>query len=213
MAAGYAFRPRAWAIGLAVAGCAAGIALGTWQSGRAAEKRAAGALQPLKLRGVFEPKFVVLLDNKLHRGRPGYQVVQPLRVPDGRHVLVDRGWIAMKETRDKLPEVRTPAEEVVLEGVRRSRFARAYQPSGSRPAGPVWQNVTVEEFGAWSGLKLEPWVLEQHSALDDGLLRDRQPADAGVAKHESYALQWYSLAALSIALLVGLNLKRERTTA
>ncbi len=210
MPAGYAFRPRAWAIALAVAGCAAGIALGNWQQGRAAEKRALAATQKTEtLRGVFEPKYTVLLDNKLHRGRPGYHVVQPLRMAGGKYVLVDRGWIAMGERREALPAFPTPAGEVAVGGVRMARFARAYEPSGSRgPAGTVWQNVTVEEFGAWSGLALEPWVLEQRSALDDGLTRDWQSADAGVGKHESYALQWYSLAALSLALLFFLNFKK-----
>ncbi len=53
-------------------------------------------------------------------------------------------------------------------------------------------------------------MIEQHSALEDGLVRDWPPADAGVAMHESYALQWYSLAALSIVLLFGLNFRREK---
>jgi cytochrome oxidase assembly protein ShyY1 len=45
-------------------------------------------------------------------------------------------------------------------------------------------------------------VIEQHSGLDDGLVRDWSRPDAGVEKHESYALQWYSLAVLSIVLLL-----------
>ena len=43
MLAGYSFRPRLWALALALTACAAGIALGNWQSGRAEEKRAAAA--------------------------------------------------------------------------------------------------------------------------------------------------------------------------
>jgi hypothetical protein len=39
------------------------------------------------LRGAFAPKHTVLLDNKLYRGKPGYHVVQPLRLADGKHVL------------------------------------------------------------------------------------------------------------------------------
>ncbi|MGH8739762.1 MAG: SURF1 family cytochrome oxidase biogenesis protein, partial [Burkholderiales bacterium] len=43
MLSGYSFRPRLWAVALAAAACAAGIALGNWQAGRAEEKRALGA--------------------------------------------------------------------------------------------------------------------------------------------------------------------------
>lgn len=205
------FRARWWAVALAAAGCAAGIALGNWQSGRAAEKRAAGAaVQRVAVRGEFQPAFTVFLDNKIYRGQPGYQVVQALRMQNGRHILVNRGWVAAGPRRERLPQLRTPAGELALEGVRLERFARAYEPSGAKPAGPVWQNVTVAEFAAWSGLALEPWVLEQHSALDDGLARDWPAAGLGAEQHEAYALQWYSLAALCVILLVVLGFRREK---
>jgi surfeit locus 1 family protein len=204
------FRPPWWGVCLAAIGCAAGIALGNWQVSRAADKRALAAEQKLQtLRGVFEPKYTVLLDNKMNRGRPGYHVVQPMRLPGGSYVLVDRGWVAMKADRGMLPDFRTPPAEVVLEGIRMTRFARAYEPAGTRLAGVIWQNVTIEQFGAWSGLALEPWVFEQHSPTDDGLARERPRADTGVGKHDSYALQWYALSALSVVLLIVLNLKRE----
>jgi surfeit locus 1 family protein len=70
--------------------------------------------------------------------------------------------------------------------------------------------VEVATFAAWSGLKLEPYVLEQHSPLADGLARNWPNPDAGAEKNESYALQWYSLAALSIVLFVVLSFRRAR---
>jgi surfeit locus 1 family protein len=205
---GLRFRPPWWAAVLAVAGCAAGIALGNWQTDRAAQKRAAGSsVERLSLRGELEARHTVYLDNKLHRGAPGYEIVQPLRLKDGRYVLVKRGWIGMGRTRERLPELRTPEGEVALEGVRMARFAQALSPGAAQEKGAVWQNVTLERYSAWSGLKLEPYILEQHSALDDGLARDWPRPDSGIEKHESYALQWYSLAVLSLLLFFFLNLK------
>ena len=210
----FRFRPPWWGVLLSGLGLAAGIALGDWQSGRAAEKRAlAATLKPTTLRGEFLPQFTVLLDNKIYRGAPGYQVVQPFRVADGKHVLVNRGWVAAGRRREQLPEIRTPAGEVPIAGLRLERFARAYASWAAKPEGKVWQNVSPESFSAWSGLVIEPYVVEQHSALDDGLVRDWPPVDLGVEMHESYALQWYSLAALSVILLFALNFKRERPQA
>jgi surfeit locus 1 family protein len=211
MTTGYSFRPRAWALALAAAGCAAGIALGNWQTDRAAQKRAAAAASELvELRGEFVPQYTVFLDNKIHHGRPGYYVVQPLRFGAGKHVLVNRGWAPAGATRDLLPEIRTPAGDVALTGVRSQRFAQAFAPDAAKPQGKVWQNATREQFSAWSGLALEPYVIEQHSMLDDGLVRDWPRADSGVEKHESYALQWYSLAALSLILFVVLNIRHAK---
>lgn len=209
---GLRFRPPWWGVLLAAAGCAAGLALGEWQSGRAEEKRAAAGAPSLALRGEFLPKNTVLLDNKMRRGRPGYEVVQPFRISGDGVVLVNRGWIAAGPSRQALPQIRTPAGEVRLTGVRREHFARAYEPSGAKTAGPVWLNVTPEQFTSVTGLALEPWVFEQHSALDDGLARDWPAAEPGAQKNEAYAFQWYSLAALSVVLLIVLGFKREKTS-
>ena len=211
MPAGYSFRPRGWALALSAAACAAGIALGNWQLERAAQKRSAAAsIEQLALRGELDAKYTVFLDNKVHRGAPGYHVVQPLRLAGGKHVLVNRGWVPAGATRDRLPEIRTPLGEIALNGVRLQHFARAYAPDASKPQGKVWQNVTQEDFSAWSGLVLEPYVIEQHSALDDALIRDWPQAESGAAKNESYALQWFALAALAVVLFFVLSIKREK---
>lgn len=205
----YRFQPRWWAALLAAAGCAGGILLGNWQSGRADDKRAAAAAEKrAALRGILAPLHTVFLDNKIHRGRAGYHVVQPLRIAGGRHVLVNRGWIAAGPSRDQLPAVATPNGEVAIEGVRLARFPRAMS-AGPRPEGRVWQNLEFDEFAAWSGLSLASYAIEQHSAMDDGLAREWPRADAAVDKHRSYALQWYSLAALSVILFLVLGFRRD----
>lgn len=209
MIGAFRFRPRWWAALLAAAGCGAGVLLGNWQSGRAEDKRAAAAAEKrVALRGTLVARHTVFLDNKIHRGRAGYHVVQPLRLVDGSHVLVNRGWVAADPRRERLPEVKTPAGEVALEGVRLARFPRAMS-AGPRPEGPVWQNLEFGEFTAWSGLLLAPYALEQHSDLEDGLAREWPRADAAVDKHRSYALQWYSLAALSVVMFLVLGFRRD----
>jgi len=214
MAGGLRFRPPWWAVALAGAACVAGVLLGNWQAGRAAEKRALAAARKAEtLRGELLEKFTLFLDNKTHRGVAGYYVLQPLRLRDGRQVLVNRGWVAAGPSRDRLPAVHTPGGEIALEGLRLEHLPRAFEPAGAKREGRVWQNASVDEVAAWSGLRLEAWVLEQHAGPEDGLVRDWPRADEGVAMHESYALQWYSLAGLSVMLLVALNLKREKSAA
>lgn len=211
MLRGYSFRPRGWALALGAAACAAGIALGNWQAGRAEEKRAAAAQERrLELRGEFLERYTVLIDNKLNRGRPGYHVVQPLRLADRRHVLVNRGWVAAPAHREELPQLRTPPGQHLVEGRVLEHFPLAYAPSDAKPEGRVWQNVEVTTFSVWSGLKLEPYVLEQHSPLADGLARNWPVPDTGAAMHASYALQWYSLAVLAAVGTIVLGFRRER---
>lgn len=208
----FRWQPTWWGALLAAAGCAGGIALGQWQDGRATEKRAAAAAQvPLQVRGRLLAEHTIFLQNRPHQGTLGYYVVQPLRQASGRTVLVLRGWTAVAA----LPR---PYEgEVILEGVQRPALPRAYEAAAERGAANVRQNITIGEYAAWSGLKLEPYVIEQRSALvvtrppapADPLVRNWPRADSGVEKHESYAMQWYALAALCVALFLVLSVRRE----
>ena len=236
----FRFRPRWWGFLLAATGCAAGVLLGQWQQGRATERRAtlekmeaaargpaielpvaSAAAARLGLRrvavaGEFVPHFTVLLDFRLHRGRPGYHVVQPLRLAGSdAHVLVLRGWIAAPARRDQLPEIVTPNGSVRLEGIALERLPQFLEPHaladacrpGAEPC--IWQNLKIDAFAAWAGIKLAPVMIEQTSGLPDGLARDWERAEAGYRKNEMYALQWYSLAALSLVLFAVLSFRRE----
>ena len=126
---------------------------------------------------------------------------------DGESVVVNRGWIEAGRTRDALPEVRTPAGQVRVEGLVLERLPRVLNLD-QQASGKVRQSLEIGAFAAQTGLRLRPYFLEQHSAADDGLLRDWPRPDAGVAMHESYSLQWYSFAALTVILLVALSFRR-----
>lgn len=226
MLRGYSFRPRVWALAAAAIACIVFVSLGNWQSRRAAEKRELGASldraaqsAPIELspgttdvihkrvsaRGQFVVERSVLLDNKLRRGRPGYEVVTPLRM-GAAHVLVNRGWMPAPATRDNVPAVRTPSGEVRVEGIAFERIPQALAAGPS--SGRVRQNLDIAAYAAETGLKLLPIVLEQHSELDDGLLRDWPRPDLGIEKHESYSLQWYSFAALAVTLALIFSFRR-----
>jgi cytochrome oxidase assembly protein ShyY1 len=206
MPAGYSFRPRLWALALALAACATGIALGNWQTRRAEEKLAAATALESKrvsLRGVFRPELTVLLDNKIRNHRVGYEVVTPLRLADGTHALVNRGWFA-RDAKEPAP----PKGEVRIEGVALERLPHALR-LGEESKSRVRQNLDLADFARETGLALQPGVIEQHSDDGDGLLRDWPKPDFGVEMHKSYALQWYSLAALAVVLLVVLSFRKR----
>ncbi|MEO8202737.1 MAG: SURF1 family protein [Betaproteobacteria bacterium] len=219
---------------LVLAASIAMVSLGQWQGRRADEKRVlaarfeaaahgvalavpagtlAGSLafKPLRATGVFLPQFTILLDNKVYHGRPGYYVVTPMRLAGGpMHVLVNRGWVAAGPSRAVLPEVKTPQGEITLEGLGLEHAPRVLAAGEGRPAGTVWQNVALQDFATWSGLALQPVFLEQHSELADGLVRDWPRADFGIERHVSYAIQWYLMAAVAVAIFLGLGFERAK---
>ena len=210
MGAGYAFRPRWWAVAAAALACAAGIALGNWQSRRADEKRTALArLERVAVVGEFVPRYTVYLDNKLRRGKAGYEVLTPLKLRgSGEHVLVNRGWVETGKTREVIPDVPTPSGELRIEGISLPRVERVLTLREGG-AGKLRQTLDVEAFAAETGLRLERRVIEQHSSAPDGLARDWPPHEAGAEKNAAYAFQWYALAALAVILGLVLSFRKS----
>jgi surfeit locus 1 family protein len=219
MAVRYKFRPRLITTLAAAAGIALTLALASWQLNRAHEKegRAAqlGALAqdpPVSLaaaevraediewrrvtvRGQFEPRHGVLIDNRIYRGVAGYHVVMPIAIGGGsRYVLVNRGWIAGNPERARLPEVRTPQGTVEITGLAVTPSRRFVELSSRVVEGKVWQNLTLERYRDAFPLALQPVVIQQESPLDDGLVREWDAPDLGVDKHRGYAFQWLALA-------------------
>src|SRR5262249_32344839 len=154
---------------------------------RAEEKRALGAeLESVSLSGTFLSNYTVLLDNKLHAGKPGYEVITPLKPPGAAApVLINRGWIEAPKTRDRLPEPRTAPGEVRIGGWKAARLPHALAV-GPSAGGKVRQNVELDAFARETGLALQPYFILQREGPDDGLLRDWPRPDAGVQMHESY---------------------------
>lgn len=230
---GRVFRPSFLGFVLALAACLLAVALGNWQMRRAEGKLQAGAQReaamhapPLPLRADVDPRQYLgtkvrargrfdagqtyFLDNRLRDGRPGYEVLTPLRLGDGRwSVPVLRGWIPVG-VRDSAPSVRTPEGEVVIEGLALGRLSHALEPPGYVAQGRVRQNMTLEEFAGATGLRTLPIVIEQHSETRDGLQRNWPRPDLGADKHSAYALQWYALASLAVVLFFVLSFSRRQ---
>ncbi len=227
------FRPRFVTTAAAIAFCALTIALGNWQVRRAEERdaaqrqlevRAAGAAVPIpsqpvdpaqwawrraSARGEYVTAHTILLDNRVLDGRVGFEVLTPLRLAGSdMHVLVDRGWTPQGRMRSELPRIPTPAGLQAVEGIAVVPPARVFELGSAAPRGPVWQHLKLDQYRERTGLTLQPVVLQQTTASDDGLIRRLARPDAGADTNRAYALQWYVFAALTVILYVALNLKR-----
>jgi surfeit locus 1 family protein len=209
-----------------------GIALGNWQTRRAAEKTVlqarlaqgmaaspltldGGAVDPARLEfrrvvvsGEFVPNWPVFLDNRPQDGRSGFVLLMPFTIAgSNRAVLVARGWLPRNAAEhDRLPPFTTPAGRVTLEGRAVRQLARVMQlgtPAALHPNAIV-QNTSPEEFARASGLDLLPVVLEQTGPQlpGDTLVRNWPAPSADIDRHKGYAVQWYALALMAFLFFV-----------
>ncbi|MGH8479914.1 MAG: SURF1 family protein [Gammaproteobacteria bacterium] len=216
--------------------------LGFWQIGRAAEKEAlasaaaAGAGLPALtfetpvgstdqvrfrkaiLRGSFEPRHLIFIDNQTHNGRAGYQVITPLRLAhSGQRILVNRGWVPLGPDREHLPDIETPAGEIELRGVLdRPPAPRFAIDRRSRPGpewGRRWAYLDLGYFVRSTGLSVEPYVMLLDPGAPHGFVREWSRFQDRHHRHRSYAGQWFLLAGVTVCAYLALWRSRRRPSA
>jgi surfeit locus 1 family protein len=215
------------------------VALGYWQIGRAREKQALidefkrgsdtlidvtqqafdglPRYQSVSLRGAYEPRRQILLDNMPSAtGRPGYRVLTPFRCAGaGKLVIIDRGWVPLGSDRDQLPAVQVAADAREIAG----RLDRPPEPgvrvgpaAGEHRSG--WPRVlnfpTDGDLATAVGEPVESFIVLLHPEAPDGFERKWRPAlRVGPERHWGYAVQWFALAVLAVVVFVAMSLRRE----
>jgi surfeit locus 1 family protein len=215
------------------------VGLGLWQLQRADEKRAlqqeydlrideapqqlgaspqqAAALRfrRLLVRGVYDPDYQILIDNRVHRGVPGYHVITPLKLEGGdTRVLVNRGWVALGASRAHLPAVEPPPGVQEISGVAAVPADKGFTlGDDTAPAHgwkPVWLRLDLQRYAAAVPFAVQPVVLLLDANMAHGYTRDWSRLDAGIAVHQGYAFQWFALALLALVLAIMLLARQWR---
>ena len=202
------------------------IGLGFWQLERAEEKRSLGAAwerqqaqpavslwtlrgqaaaalayRPVTATGEFRESEYLLLDNRLHQGRFGYEVLGILDLDGGgRSVVINRGWIAGDPARRQMPEVPHPSGQQTVVG-------HLYIPPGDpyllqeQQLGQGWpkllQAVEIEKIlPAIGDGDVFPQVLWLDRESPAALTVDWKVVNVRPEKHTGYAVQWFAMAAV-----------------
>jgi cytochrome oxidase assembly protein ShyY1 len=170
----------------------------------------------VRISGEFDAQHQFLLDNVSHDGAPGYDVLTALRLVDGSHLLVDRGWVPFTGYRDRLPAVTLDAASAPTVVTGRLSVLPVAGLAAGRVAPPLdgpWPRVAsfpqTEQLAAAYGAPLQPVLLLLDADSGPGYVRDWRPPGMSPERHFSYAIQWWSFAVLAIAMFIGLNLKKH----
>lgn len=142
------------------------------------------------------------------RNRPqnvayGFEVLDPLVLPGGDAVLVDRGWAPNAERADLLPDVPpAPSGQVRVIGWLRQGEA---QLDRDMPAGQL-ASIDLRAASAATGLTLRPayLVLDQERTADGATPARPQPLippSTDTGPHFAYALQWWGASPVGFVLV------------
>jgi surfeit locus 1 family protein len=201
------------------------INAGFWQLGRAAEKeeleesfRTGAGMEllqtpiddeaaddsryrRLQLEGRFEPDKQILLDNIVHGGINGYEVLTPFRTHDVT-IMVNRGWIRANPDRRIVPDISVDDSERSVTGIVNKfsepgiRFAAEFPDDAPWPRRMLYPDRTT--ISKALNTPVESYQLLLVENQPDGYTRKWKVLQVNPGTNYGYALQWFSFAVLAI---------------
>jgi cytochrome oxidase assembly protein ShyY1 len=209
------------------------VALGFWQLRRLHDRRVSNAAierglsadavslttgvrtgQPppayttVRASGTYDVGREILVYGRALDGRPGHWLVTPLVFEDGTGVLVVRGWVPFEHQAAPVPEAAPPAGEVTIRGFLLPDEGGSRVPD---PAG-VTGRLGVGAIASTLGYRVFPLPVEltaQAPPQAGGLPAPLGRPQLSEGPHLSYAIQWFSFAAIAAIGAVVL-LRRDR---
>lgn len=168
------------------------------------------------LSGQYDNEHQYLLDNRTYKGKAGFHVLTPFLLDNSSNkaILINRGWIAYQGTRDNIPDISITKSNISIHGVMKQQ-GRAIVLNSSdnanalKPHYPkLVQSIQLTELAEELKITLLPIIIELDKNDETGFIRDWQPYYGSIDKHNAYALQWFSFAAILLFLFVKLNTKK-----
>ena len=232
------FRPTLWSTVAAVLALAVLVGLGTWQvhrlhwkEGVIAHREARFALPPVSIdpataadddiafrramaKGRFLHSSEFLIGNRVRGGQAGFEVVTPLRLGPGNFVLVNRGWIPLDRADPKTRRGGQITGEATVTGVLRIPGKTSSWVPDNEPAGGVWFFADPRAMAAAGGLTgVRDRVLVADATPNPGGYPMGRKAGVEIPnRHLEYALTWYGLALVLLAIYVVFHWRREEAS-
>ena len=176
-----------------------------------------GRGREVSLTGEFDLQHSILLVNRKHAGRPGYDVFTPFRIDGGGSILVNRGWMADLTGRGAVPELPGVAGKLQIQGLLDTPPSIGIK-LGTPQAGDLgWprkvQYMEMEWLARELQTDLPEYTLLQVSPDEQAYTRNweehfQNPGGIPAERHMSYAIQWFALALALLVIFVVVNIKK-----
>ncbi len=162
------------------------------------------------LAGQFDNQHTFLLDNKIFKGQVGYEVFTPfLAAGITQPILVDRGFVPLTASRDKLPAIRDITGTQAITGM-------VNQPPGYVKYGPIkpdktesWpmriEYINLQEISPLMNTSLYRYIINLTPDDPSAYPIEWQIVALSPERHMGYAVQWFALALTLLILSVALN--------
>lgn len=167
------------------------------------------------LTGHYDSDHQFLLDNRTYQGKPGYHVLTPFILGvdgnDGQSaakavdtaVLVNRGWIPYMDFRDNIRDIKVDANARKIYGMIKAP-GEAIVLDKEKQEGYEFpetiQSISIANMQKQLNYTLLSVIIELDAKEKDGFVREWQPYYGSIDRHIGYAIQWFLMALVLLAL-------------
>jgi surfeit locus 1 family protein len=145
---------------------------------------------------------------KEFKGDAGYDVLVPLKRADGSIILIDRGWIPVKEKASAAWKLSGPVtiDGVVMRGEKKARFTPENDSARN-----MWFWIDLPAISKHYQMDMPPYYILQAAGPDKHALPIGRTISALSIRndHLQYAITWYS-AAVSLLVIYYLYHRKRR---
>lgn len=172
---------------------------------------------PVLAEGEYEAAGQLVVRNRTLDGDAGFEILVPLRLDDGRLLVIDRGWVPAADTSAQAPTSIPPAPTGRVEVTAR---VRSFEPPTSRRGTPG-QVLRIDRASVSESLQavgVDGPVLGGYAVLGaENPAPGHSPTplprpDVGLGVHLAYAVQWW-LFAVALYAVYAVALYREAEAA
>lgn len=224
-----------------LAGTSLLLGLGFWQLSRAQDKQVRhalfvhrAALAPIPLdraTGKLDPDSVMwrrvsargryrdlqfVLDNRIHNGVVGVEVLTVFELDGGAQFLVDRGWMPVSADRRTIPHIPSISGQVDMRGhigyppatgLRFNPRADLDEAITERIIRVQW--VNTDGLNDRYGLAVPPFIVFLADSAPGGFGRDWTRPGNESGRHIAYAVQWFAMAGVLVVIYIVLSLREK----
>jgi len=155
----------------------------------------------VKTRGSIDFEKQIYLYNLNEKGKPGFEVINPLKVGNNNYLL-NRGWIPFNKKEDETINV---IDENYINGVLRKQI----KPNIFKPENDLsenyWFTLDRDDIFKFTGKNFSPYII--YLSGNNEFPKPKSITANISNNHKKYALTWFSLA-ISI-LLIYLYLRKK----
>ena len=151
--------------------------------------------QKVKFSGIFDFEKQIYLYSLNNKGKPGYDIITPLKINSNEILLINRGWIQKNQKNNKnINKIESNSYEGILKKITKPN---PFKPDNDIENN-IWYSLKLTDLENFTGYKLSNFVLflqnNQNNLVENKIVSPDLPNN-----HLKYALTWYSVA-LSILL-------------